>query len=1026
MLELFRQEVETHIATLKQCLSVLKTQPNAMNEVEQAIQAAHLLWGNTSIVELDAASNLVQLIKDCFIAVQKQTIGLKEEQIDTLLHASDLLLSMSQATGGDLEAWIKEHTWDWNTTQKAIANIGNPEAATDDNPPAVDNSPQATENPPPAVNNSPPVAENPPPAVNNSPPVAENPPPAVENSPPVTENPPSIPSPPPSPPAEIAAIANIDPEMMDLFRLEAEAQVVVLNNGLLVIESNPKSMQDLEALMRSAHSIKGAARIVGLDGVVQLAHVMEDCFVAAQNKVITLTPDDVDILLQGVDLLQHVSQTSDTELVAWLTENQGNFADIRDDVAAILEPEKKRQKAPARQPDAIAHQPEAVEIKPVETQPVEAKPDTATIEQPAIDTSPPSIPAPVPTPVPQLSNPSPSSQIVVQEQSQPVAISKTSKRSSSSSNSSSSSSGTENIANADRVVRVSADNLNRIMGLAGESLIEANWLQPFADSIMSLKSRMLEMSRSLEQLEESLEQNLYEQEGKEYLAQAQLQKQDCIDDIAEKLNDLELYVRRTASLSDRLYREVINSHMRPFEDGLQSFPRMIRDLARSLNKRAKLEILGKSTPVDRDILKKLEAPLTHILRNAVDHGLELPEERIAAGKPPEGTIRLEAFHRGGMLAITISDDGKGIDREQLCQKIIKKNFANAETIAQHSDAELMEFLFLPGFSTAKQVTEISGRGVGLDIAKSMAQDVGGTVRAISHAGKGTSFHFQLPLTLSVVRTLLVEISGKPYAIPLARIDQLVNLDLSEITDVENRQYFTMNDRNIGLISAHQILELPASEEEQNSVSVVTIGDQSSTYGLVVDKFLGERDLVVKPLDSRLGKVPDISATALLGDGSPILIIDVSDMVQSMDTILKGGKLSKVMIQSESESSQQRKRILVVDDSITVREMERKILENRGYYVDTAVNGVDGWNAVRTNPYDLVISDIDMPRMNGIELVKKIKNNPRFNSLPVIIISYRDRKEDRVKGLEAGADYYLTKSSFQDDTLIEAVIDLVGK
>jgi two-component system sensor histidine kinase and response regulator WspE len=534
------------------------------------------------------------------------------------------------------------------------------------------------------------------------------------------------------------------------------------------------------------------------------------------------------------------------------------------------------------------------------------------------------------------------------------------------------------------------------------------------------------MSRSLEQLEESLEQNLYEQEGKEYLAQAQLQKQDCIDDIAEKLNELELYVRRTASLSDRLYREVINSHMRPFEDGLQSFPRMIRDLARSLNKRAKLEILGKSTPVDRDILKKLEAPLTHILRNAVDHGLELPEERIAAGKPPEGTIRLEAFHRGGMLAITISDDGKGIDREQLCQKIIKKNFANAETIAQLSDAELMEFLFLPGFSTAKQVTEISGRGVGLDIAKSMAQDVGGTVRAISQPGKGTSFHFQLPLTLSVVRTLLVEISGKPYAIPLARIDQLVNLNLSDITDVENRQYFTMNDRNIGLISAHQILELPASEEERNSVSVVTIGDQSSTYGLVVDKFLGERDLVVKPLDSRLGKVPDISATALLGDGSPILIIDVSDMVQSMDTILKGGKLSKVMIQSESESSQQRKRILVVDDSITVREMERKILENRGYYVDTAVNGVDGWNAVRTNPYDLVISDIDMPRMNGIELVKKIKGNPRFSSLPVIIISYRDRKEDRVKGLEAGADYYLTKSSFQDDTLIEAVIDLVGK
>ena len=575
------------------------------------------------------------------------------------------------------------------------------------------------------------------------------------------------------------------------------------------------------------------------------------------------------------------------------------------------------------------------------------------------------------------------------------------------------------------MVRVSADNLNRIMGLAGESLIEANWLQPFADSMMSLKSRMLDIARRLEQLQESLDQNLYEQEGKEYLVQARQQKQECIDYISDHLNELELYVRRTASLSDRLYREVINSHMRPFEDGLQSFPRMIRDLARKLNKQVKLEIVGKSTPVDRDILKKLEAPLTHILRNAVDHGMELPEERIATGKPSEGTIRLEAFHRGGMLAITISDDGKGINREQLRQKVINKNLIAADMAVQLSDAELMEFLFLPGFSTAKQVTEISGRGVGLDIAKSMAQDVGGTVRANSHPGKGTSFHFQLPLTLSVVRTLLVEISDKPYAIPLARIDQIVTLERAEITYVENRQYFTMNAQNIGLISAHQVLELPAVKQQNSTVSIIVISDQNSTYGLVVDKFLGERDLVVRPLDPRLGKVSDISATALLGDGSPILIIDVSDMVRSMDAILKGGNLSKVMMQAELESATQQRKILVVDDSITVREMERKLLENRGYQVDTAVNGVEGWNAVRTNEYDLVISDIDMPRMNGIELVQQIKGNPRLNSLPIIIISYRDREEDRIQGLEAGADYYLTKSSFHDDTLINAVVDLIG-
>jgi len=379
-----------------------------------------------------------------------------------------------------------------------------------------------------------------------------------------------------------------------------------------------------------------------------------------------------------------------------------------------------------------------------------------------------------------------------------------------------------------------------------------------------------------------------------------------------------------------------------------------------------------------------------------------------------------------MLAITITDDGKGINPEQLRQKVVQKNLATPEIAAQLSEAELLEFLFLPGFSTAKQVTEISGRGVGLDIAKSMAQEVGGTVRAASQVGKGTSFHFQLPLTLSVVRTLLVEISGKPYAIPLARIDQIVTVERSQISDVENREYFTLNQRHVGLIAAHQILELPASTPQNELLSVVVASDQSNAYGLVVDKFLGERDLVVRPLDPRLGKVPDISATSLLGDGSPILIVDVADMLRSIDTLLTSGRLAKVKTEPIDIVVDRRKKILVVDDSITVREMERKLLENRGYVVDVAINGLEGWNAIRTQHYDLVITDIDMPRMNGIELVKQLKNHPRLHSTPVIIVSYRDRPEDRIGGLEAGADYYLTKSSFHDDSLIDAVVSLVGR
>jgi two-component system sensor histidine kinase and response regulator WspE len=577
----------------------------------------------------------------------------------------------------------------------------------------------------------------------------------------------------------------------------------------------------------------------------------------------------------------------------------------------------------------------------------------------------------------------------------------------------------------ERIVKVSADNLNRLMGLAGESLVEVNWLQPFADSLFKLRHHQVELYKLLENLQESLEEVSLSHKSKNYLNSARKQANKCHYFLTERLNDLEIFARRSANLSDRLYREVIASHMRPFADGVQAFPRMVRDLSRQIGKQVKLEILGKSTQVDRDILEKLEAPLTHILRNAVDHGIELPEERIALGKPPEGIIRLEAVHRGGMLSLTITDDGRGVDLEKLRQKIVNQGMVNPDMASKLTEPELIEFLFLPGFSTAQKVTEISGRGVGLDVVQSMIQEVGGILRAVSTPGKGMTFHLQLPLTLSVIRTLLVEISGEPYAFPLTRIDRILMIAHGEINVAENRQYFSLDaQKNIGLVPAYQVLELPPPQVESELLPVIIISDRVNSYGLAVDKFLGERALVVRPLDPSLGKVMDINAAALMEDGSPVLIIDVEDIVRSIDKLLSVGYLNKVG-QTTHEIGPNKKRILVVDDSITVREMERKLLENKGYYVDIAVNGIEAFNAIKMTHFDLVITDVDMPRMNGIDLVIQIKNHPQYQSIPVIIVSYKDRQEDKIRGLEVGADYYLTKSSFDDDSLLNAVLDLIG-
>ncbi|WP_341737070.1 hybrid sensor histidine kinase/response regulator [Microcoleus sp. CAWBG640] len=983
MLDVFRQEVEAQAAILNQGLLSLESEPQSRQILESLMRVANAIQGTARLVEIDDAINLAQSIEICLDRAQKQSFTLGAGEIDVLLQGVNLLLNISRVKEDDLDSWLSENQDNIETVTNSVATLLTPESVLVSQPRVELKSWQGKpETPTVEVRleddlNSPKISVGPNQSARDLNSLARA---AVttEVSPTTIANRQDYPE-----SDEMSTIG--DTSMLELFKLEVDAQAAILSEGLLALESQPGSPKVLESLMRAAHSVKGAARIVALDAAVNLAHVMEDCFVAAQNQKITLEADGVDVLLHGVDLLLNISQQGQS----WVKENRDDVETTREEISALLTPGS----APVKRAEILpSNQETQAQSTPVQ------KPEIVLSAPGTIQTQ------------PNGQNNLGETQSIVKQTSSDVEQVKPGAE--------------QGGASSDRVVRVSADNLNRIMGLAGESLIEANWLQPFADSLTILKKRQLELSKILDNFQQTLAVK-HNQEAANYLEGARAKERECRQILSDRLIELELYARRTGSLSDRLYQEVIASNMRPFADGVQGFPRMMRDLARKLNKQVKFQIFGKGTPVDRDIIKKLEAPLTHILRNSIDHGLELPEERLVAGKPAEGTVRLEAVHRGGMLSITITDDGRGINFDWLRGKIINKNLATPEIVAQLNEAELMEFLFLPGFSTAQQVTEISGRGVGLDIAKSMAHEVGGTVRASSNLGKGTTFHFQLPLTLSVVRTLLVEISGEPYAFPLARIEQIVNVDKKEIASVENRQYFTMNNKNIGLVAAYQVLELKQPPPHSDTLSVVVISEQSDYYGLVVDRFLGEHDLVVRPLDPRLGKVQDISAAALMGDGSPILIVDASDLMRSVDNLLNNSHLNRVISSSHKSSVDDRKSILVVDDSITVREMERKLLQNKGYNVDVAVDGMEGWHAVSTNHYDLVVSDVDMPRMNGIEFTSKIKNNPKLSSIPVIIVSYKDREEDRIRGLEAGANYYLTKASFQDDTLVNAVYDLIG-
>ncbi len=793
--------------------------------------------------------------------------------------------------------------------------------------------------------------------------------------------------------------------LMDLFRSEAEGQTAALSEGLLHLEGEGASPAAIEPLMRAAHSLKGAARIVGLDAAVRVAHALEDCFVAAQGGAFILRPGHVDALLRAVDLLARSADVAESDVAAWQAENEPAVAATVAELRAIRaggDPPAPSSQAPGSTPGPATDpepDPEAAEAR-LETRPGQEPPAVAL----ALDEESAPLSEAVISPTGPGRDSATAPELSIDDMPAQAAAAEA----------------------PGRVVRVSAESLSRLMGLAGESLVQARQLRPLVDALAAHRLALAGLLETLRKIEDRRPADGRGADESDLLARARAQVDRGLQDLGGDVEAIEDYARRGEDLAGRLHHQVLASRMRPMSEGARGFPRLVREVARQLGKEVRFELLGENTGVDRDILDKLEAPLNHLIRNALDHAIEGPDERRAAGKPATGTIRLEARHRAGLLQITLADDGRGIDVEALRARVVEKGLVAEAMAGRLSESELLEFLFLPGFTTREEVTELSGRGVGLDVVQDMVRTVGGTVRVGSRPGRGTRFTLHLPITMSVVRALLVRIAGEPYAFPLNRIDRIARVPRSGLRMLEGRPHFPLDDQLVGLVEASQVFGLPGGDAAGDDLAVVVASDRSQRFGVVVEAFLGERDLEVRPLDPRLGKPPDINSASVLEDGWPVLIVDVEDLVRSVDNLFGGRRLKGLRGAAEGRERPATKRVLVVDDSITVRELERQLLEGRGYEVDVAVDGVDGWNAARGGGYHLVITDVDMPRMDGIALVRAIKADARLRALPVIIVSYKDREEDRMRGLDAGADGYLTKSSFHDRTFLDAVVDLIGE
>ena len=755
--------------------------------------------------------------------------------------------------------------------------------------------------------------------------------------------------------------------MFDLFQTEVQQHCACLADGLIALEQNASDPKMVEPLMRAAHSVKGAARIINLDGAIGLAHSMEECLVRIQKGTEIPTASRIDELLRGSDILRSLADhKSEDEARAWLEQEAGPISALAE---GLNLPPKTGVSA-------------AVVVAPAAT--------------PAPAATTPFAPAATPAPTATT----PVAPAVVKVANPPAAASSTASPPS---------------AASDAAVLVSSSSLERLLQLSGEALVEARRLESIRRTLTRAKTAQRQLSAALDSLQVT---------GR-HAGDAMTAVATSRDALDEALHQVEDHLRRGEELASALHNEAVSSRMRPFGDACGGLARSVRDVARTLGKEVRLIIAGEQVPVDREILRQLEAPLGHLVRNAIDHGIESPDERVAAGKTRQASLRVEARHHAGSLIVEVREDGRGIDRTNLRARIVSKKLSEASIVETLGDAELFDFLFLPGFSTAAAVTDISGRGVGLDVVQSMAHSVGGSIEVRSSPA-GTSFAMRLPVTLSVVRAAVISIAGETYALALARLERIDRIARSELKTVEGRLTTVIRGEIVGLVHATEILQLKASTQSESAdeLAIVSVLAGSRTVGFVVDSFLGEEDLVVRRMDARLGDVAHVDAASIRENGDLLLILDADDLVQSALQLLEQGKLRGDEGRSAISKRKQR-RVLVVEDSITVREVERQMLLRAGYAVDTAVDGMDGWNAVQKVKYDLVVSDVDMPRMNGIEFVRKMRADRRYETLPVVIVSYKDREEDRIAGLEAGASAYLTKGSFQDQSFLQTIADLIG-
>jgi two-component system chemotaxis sensor kinase CheA len=501
--------------------------------------------------------------------------------------------------------------------------------------------------------------------------------------------------------------------------------------------------------------------------------------------------------------------------------------------------------------------------------------------------------------------------------------------------------------------------------------------------------------------------------------------ESLLGELAARLGSLEQNLSgdtlRLELVTSDLQDGVRRVRMLPFSTILSGFQRMVRDLARELDKDVILQVEGAKIELDKKVLEEIRDPIMHLLRNAIDHGIELPDERESLGKPRQGTVRLTVSHQGKLIAITVEDDGRGIDVGAIRQAAVRAGAINLDELAELPDATVARLMLLPGVTTSGRVTDVSGRGVGLDVVRQKVEDLQGQVEIDSLPEEGSRFRLTVPVSLATARGLLVGLGDEIYAIPLSAIDRIVMVNTADVRSIEGQHTLSVDGQPVALVRLTDVLERPSLTSDMAEVGqAVLVRSGEVLIAFLVDELLDVQEMVVKGLGKQLSRVRNVAGATLLGTGQVVIILNTVDLVRSAQGAASPG-LTLAVPEREIIS---KSTILIVDDSITTRTLEKNILEAAGYEVVTAVDGLEAMSYLQRNGCDLIVSDIQMPRMDGFEFTEAVKSSSDLGALPLILVTSLESQADKERGLSAGADAYIVKSAFDQADLLATIEQLL--